>query len=58
LKTISEQIDGHKLTLLFDTHWHFDHIGCNETLGAGGTKTPLKQPKRRGEGEARADADD
>jgi glyoxylase-like metal-dependent hydrolase (beta-lactamase superfamily II) len=26
------------VTLLFNTHWLFDHIGCNETLGAGGTR--------------------
>jgi cyclase len=37
-KTISEQVDSHKVGLLFDTHWHFDHIGSNETLGAAGTK--------------------
>lgn len=38
LKAISEQVDSHKVTLLFDTHWHLDHVGCNETLGAAGTK--------------------
>src|SRR5262249_40068360 len=38
LKTISEQVDAHKVTLLFDTHWHFDHVGCNETLGRAGVK--------------------
>jgi cyclase len=38
LKTISEQVDAHPVRLLFDTHWHVDHVGCNETLGAAGTK--------------------
>jgi glyoxylase-like metal-dependent hydrolase (beta-lactamase superfamily II) len=38
LKQVSENVDSHKVTLLFDTHWHFDHIGCNETLGAMGAK--------------------
>jgi cyclase len=38
LKAIGEQVDAHKVTLLFDTHWHFDHIGCNETLGRAGAK--------------------
>jgi glyoxylase-like metal-dependent hydrolase (beta-lactamase superfamily II) len=38
LKSISEQVDSKKVVLLFDTHWHLDHVGCNETLGAAGTK--------------------
>lgn len=39
LTVISNHVDSNKVTILFDTHWHFDHIGCNETLGAiGGTK--------------------
>lgn len=38
LKTVSDQVDPHKVTLLFDTHWHLDHVGCNETLGASGVK--------------------
>jgi glyoxylase-like metal-dependent hydrolase (beta-lactamase superfamily II) len=37
LKAI-EQVDSHKVTTLFNTHWHFDHVGVNETLGRGGTK--------------------
>ena len=38
LGAIREQVDAHPVALLFDTHWHFDHIGCNETLGAKGVK--------------------
>jgi cyclase len=38
LKTVSEKVDAHKVKLLFDTHWHLDHVGCNETLGAAGAK--------------------
>lgn len=38
LKTVSEQIDAHKVRILFDTHWHLDHVGCNETLGSAGVK--------------------
>jgi cyclase len=38
LKAVSEQVDAHKVTLLFDTHWHLDHVGCNETLGRAGAK--------------------
>jgi cyclase len=38
LKAVSEQVDAHNVTLLFDTHWHLDHVGCNETLGRAGVK--------------------
>jgi len=31
-------IDGHRVTTLFNTHWHYDHVGSNEALGKGGTK--------------------
>jgi cyclase len=37
LKAVAD-VDGHKVTTLFNTHWHFDHIGCNEALGRMGTK--------------------
>ena len=37
MKAIGE-IDPHKITLYFNTHWHLDHVGCNEMLGAAGTK--------------------
>lgn len=38
IQAIADQVDTHKVTLLFDTHWHFDHVGCNETLGQHGVK--------------------
>jgi cyclase len=37
LKAVAD-VDGHKVTTLFNTHWHFDHVGCNEALGRMGTK--------------------
>jgi glyoxylase-like metal-dependent hydrolase (beta-lactamase superfamily II) len=37
LKAVAD-VDGRKVTTLFNTHWHFDHVGCNETLGRMGTK--------------------
>jgi cyclase len=37
-KAIHEQVDAHKVTTLFDTHWHFDHVGSNELLGRAGAK--------------------
>ncbi len=36
-KAIAE-VDSHKVQVLFNTHWHFDHTGSNETLGASGVK--------------------
>lgn len=35
LKAIAE-VDGHKVATLFNTHWHYDHVGCNATLGRMG----------------------
>jgi len=37
LKAVAD-VDGHKVTTLFNTHWHFDHVGCNEALGRMGTR--------------------
>jgi cyclase len=37
LKAAAE-VDPHKVVLQFNTHWHLDHVGCNETLGAAGAK--------------------
>lgn len=37
LKAVASQ-DTHPVTTVFNTHWHFDHIGCNETLGKMGAK--------------------
>jgi len=33
-----EEVDSHKVRILFNTHWHFDHVGCNEALGKSGAK--------------------
>ncbi len=32
------QMDSHKMQILFDTHWHGDHVGSNELLGHAGVK--------------------
>jgi cyclase len=32
------QLDSHPIRTLFNTHWHFDHTGCNEVLGKTGVK--------------------
>jgi cyclase len=37
MKAVSE-VDGHRVTTLFNTHWHYDHVGSNETLGRAGAK--------------------
>src|SRR6185295_11533190 len=31
-------VDSHKVTTLFNTHWHGDHVGSNELLGKAGVK--------------------
>lgn len=31
-------VDAHPVKLQFNTHWHLDHVGANETLGASGVK--------------------
>ncbi len=31
-------VDSHPVKVLFNTHWHFDHTGCNEVLGRKGVK--------------------
>jgi cyclase len=33
-----EEVDSHKVRILFNTHWHFDHVGCNEALGKSGAR--------------------
>jgi cyclase len=38
LKAITENVGADKVTTLFNTHWHFDHTGCNEVLGKSGAK--------------------
>ncbi|HEY7284436.1 MAG TPA: MBL fold metallo-hydrolase [Vicinamibacterales bacterium] len=37
LKAVSD-VDGHTVTTLFNTHWHYDHVGSNEALGRMGAK--------------------
>ena len=37
LKAVAD-VDGHKVTTLFNTHWHYDHVGSNEALGRMGAK--------------------
>lgn len=37
LKAAAE-VDSQSVILQFNTHWHLDHVGCNETLGAAGAK--------------------
>ncbi len=38
LLTSVSQLDSHPIRTLFNTHWHFDHTGCNEVLGKMGVK--------------------
>jgi cyclase len=37
-KAMAHDVDPHKVQILFNTHWHWDHVGSNETLGRTGTK--------------------
>ncbi len=37
IKAVTE-VDGHPVRILFNTHWHFDHVGSNEALGKSGAK--------------------
>jgi glyoxylase-like metal-dependent hydrolase (beta-lactamase superfamily II) len=38
LKLVAEQSGGHPVQALFNTHWHPEHTGSNETLGKAGAK--------------------
>ena len=38
LKLVAEQAGGRPVQTLFNTHWHVDHTGSNETLGKAGAK--------------------
>lgn len=35
---VAGRVDTHPIRLVFDTHWHVDHVGANETLGRAGAK--------------------
>jgi cyclase len=35
--------DAHRVKLLFNTHWHGDHVGSNELLGKAGVKIMAHQ---------------
>ena len=37
IKAVAD-VDSHRVATLFNTHWHFDHVGCNDALGKMGTK--------------------
>src|SRR5436190_743117 len=36
MKAVAD-VDSHKVATLLNTHWHYDHVGSNETLGRSGT---------------------
>jgi glyoxylase-like metal-dependent hydrolase (beta-lactamase superfamily II) len=38
LRLVAEQCGGKRVATLFNTDWHPDHTGSNETLAAGGTR--------------------
>src|SRR4029450_2700608 len=38
LKVVSEQTGGKPVQLLFNTHWHLESTGSNDTLGKAGVK--------------------
>jgi glyoxylase-like metal-dependent hydrolase (beta-lactamase superfamily II) len=37
-KAVADQVGPARITTLFNTHWHYDHVGSNETLGRSGAK--------------------
>src|SRR3954463_10551111 len=37
IKAVAD-LSPRKIAILFNTHFHFDHVGANEVLGKGGTK--------------------
>src|SRR5579875_2740639 len=38
ISKIHEDVDAHKVRIVFNTHWHLDHVGANEMLGGQGAK--------------------
>lgn len=47
LGAVSENVDAHHITRVFNTHWHIDHIGCNETLGKSGARIMAHENVRK-----------
>jgi cyclase len=47
LKFVASQSDEHPVRVLFNTHWHLDHTGSNEALGAAGAKIIAHQNTKR-----------
>ena len=45
-KAVSET-DSHPVKLLFDTHWHGDHVGANVALGKQGVKIMAHENARK-----------
>ena len=45
-KAIAE-VDSHKVSVLFNTHWHSDHIGSNEMLGGMGVKIIAQEKTKK-----------
>ncbi|HEX6894064.1 MAG TPA: MBL fold metallo-hydrolase [Bryobacteraceae bacterium] len=38
LQNAVKELDSHPVRILFNTHWHFDHVGSNELLGKSGAR--------------------
>jgi len=38
LQKAVKDVDSHPVRILYNTHWHFDHVGSNELLGKSGAK--------------------
>ena len=38
LSAVADQVDTHQVRTVFNTHWHPDHVGGNETLGKAGAR--------------------
>lgn len=40
-------LDNHPITTVFNTHWHFDHTGINETAGKAGARIVAHENTRK-----------
>jgi glyoxylase-like metal-dependent hydrolase (beta-lactamase superfamily II) len=47
LKTVAELGQNKPVRILFNTHWHLDHTGSNETLGKAGAKIVAHRNTKR-----------